>query len=131
MKDKEKTKDLPKYKKSGGKYQEAFKIKVIEALYLGEESESYIARRLGIPNPSVHRIKRNMLEKYGYTRILEEMKKDQFSCKDKDLVAENANLKKALELSMLKVAALETLIDVVDSELNINIRKKGGSKQSK
>ena len=131
MKDKEKTDDLTKYKKSGGKYQEAFKIKVLEALYLGEESESYIARRLGIPNPSVHGIKRNMLEQYGYIRILDEMKKDQSTDKDKDLAAENAKLKKALEMSLLKVAALETLIDVVDAELNIDIRKKGGSKQSK
>jgi transposase len=53
------------------------------------------------------------------------------SDKDKDLATENAKLKEALELSMLKVAALETLIDVVDAQLNIDIRKKGGSKQSK
>lgn len=39
-------------------------------------------------------------------------------------------LKKALEAAQLKVAALETLVDVAERELNIDIRKKPGAKQS-
>lgn len=39
-------------------------------------------------------------------------------------------LKKALADAELKVAALNTLIDVAEEQLNINIRKKPGAKQS-
>jgi transposase len=39
-------------------------------------------------------------------------------------------LQKALEEAQLKVAALNTLIDVAEEQLKINIRKKPGAKQS-
>jgi predicted nucleic acid-binding Zn-ribbon protein len=39
-------------------------------------------------------------------------------------------LQKALEDAQLKVAALNTLIDVAEEQLKINIRKKPGAKQS-
>jgi transposase-like protein len=39
-------------------------------------------------------------------------------------------LKKALAESQLKVIALETLVDVAERELKIDIRKKSGAKQS-
>jgi hypothetical protein len=48
----------------------------------------------------------------------------------KDLQADNEALKKALEEAQLKVAALNTLIDVAEEQLKINIRKKPGAKQS-
>lgn len=39
------------------------------------------------------------------------------------------DLEKALEAANLKIISLETLIDVAEEELNIEIRKKSGSKQ--
>lgn len=45
---------------------------------------------------------------------------------DEDII----KLKKALEESQLKVKALETLIDVAEEQLKIDIRKKSGAKQS-
>jgi transposase len=39
-------------------------------------------------------------------------------------------LKKALAASQLKVAALETMVDIAERELKIDIRKKSGAKQS-
>ena len=66
----------------------------------------------------------------GYYRILDEMKKGQKeegSNAEKEVEA----LRKALELATMKVAALETLIDVAEDRHNIDIRKKIGSKQSK
>jgi transposase-like protein len=39
-------------------------------------------------------------------------------------------LQKALEDAQLKIAALNTLIDVAEDQLKINIRKKPGAKQS-
>jgi transposase-like protein len=47
-----------------------------------------------------------------------------------DLQATNEDLKKQLEEAQLKIAALNTLIDVAEEQLKINIRKKPGAKQS-
>lgn len=59
------------------------------------------------------------------------MKKDK-SAKKNNIPA-NADVKdlqKALEEAQLKIAALNTLIDVAEEQLKINIRKKPGAKQS-
>lgn len=40
-------------------------------------------------------------------------------------------LQKRLSLSELKVEALETMIDIAEEQLHIDIRKKSGAKQSK
>jgi transposase len=48
----------------------------------------------------------------------------------KDLQADNEVLKKQLQEAQLKIAALNTLIDVAEEQLKINIRKKPGAKQS-
>jgi len=47
-----------------------------------------------------------------------------------DLQAANEALKKQLQEAELKIAALNTLIDVAEEQLKINIRKKPGAKQS-
>ena len=51
----------------------------------------------------------------------------------KDTTPNNADVKalqKALEDAQLKILALNTLIDVAEEQLQINIRKKPGAKQS-
>lgn len=131
MKNELETPNSVKYKNTR-EYREAYKLAAIQDLVSHHESDGFIARKYGFTSGFMSSLKKDMLEKQGYFRILEQMKK-----KDKpdktaaELAAENEELKKALELSMMKVAALETLIDVVDNQLNIDIRKKGGSKQSK
>ena len=129
MKKELKSENVGKYKNSQH-YRQAFRIKLINDLVANQESMSFIARKHGIPADSLGGIKRNILNELGYYRILEEMKKNQ---KDHGSNAEKQveALKKALELATMKVAALETLIDVAEDRHNINIRKKTGSKQSK
>ena len=39
-------------------------------------------------------------------------------------------LKKALEEANLKIKALDTMIDIAEEQLKINIRKKSGARQS-
>lgn len=46
-----------------------------------------------------------------------------------DLQNKNKQLEAALNLAKLKITALETMIDIAESELNIDIRKKSGTKQ--
>ncbi len=108
----------------------SFKLKVLDDLIANQELGSHIARKHSIPNGTLSSFRQRTLEKLGYYRILEQMKKDRQSGKlSKE--EEIAKLKEALELATMKVAALETLIDVAEDQLNIDIRKKPGSKQSK
>jgi transposase-like protein len=46
-----------------------------------------------------------------------------------DLQKKNQELEAALKMARLKITALETMIDIAESELNIDIRKKSGTKQ--
>ena len=47
-----------------------------------------------------------------------------------NLAAENKALRQALSQANLKIKALDTLIDVAEENLKIDIRKKPGAKQS-
>lgn len=46
-----------------------------------------------------------------------------------ELIKRNEELQAALQLAQLKITALEVMIEVAESELNIDIRKKSGTKQ--
>lgn len=131
MQELQETPNTVKYKNTR-EYRAAYKLAAIQDLVSNKESDNYIGRKYGFSSGFMSILKKDMLEKQGYFRILEQMrKKDKPDKTAEELATENEELKKALELSMMKVAALETLIDVVDDQLNIDIRKKGGSKQSK
>lgn len=77
---------------------------------------SYWVRRFEgrVNQPKSHSIKKIVLN--------QEEKKGQ--CQDV------AALKKALEETLLKNKALETMIDIAEQELKVNIRKKSGTKRS-
>lgn len=47
----------------------------------------------------------------------------------RNLQKKNEELEAALKMAKLKITALETMIDIAESELNIDIRKKSGTKQ--
>ena len=49
--------------------------------------------------------------------------------KSPDEVERIKELEAALEVAKLKIVGLETLIDVAEEQLNIEIRKKSGTKQ--
>ncbi|WP_420575371.1 hypothetical protein [Ekhidna sp.] len=120
--------DIGKYKSC--KYRIAFKLKVIDDLIANQESDTFISRKHGIPSGSLWSIKRDLLNRLGYYPILDQVTKKQQQGK---LTSEEEveALKKALDLATMKVAALETLIDVAEDQFNIDIRKKPESKQSK
>jgi transposase len=113
-------------------YPNGFKMKLIDELVKNSGSDNQIAIGLGMPSGTLFGYKKELLQQLGFFRILEGMKKNQDKEKSfSDIERENTELKKALELAMLKVAGLETLIDVAEDQLNISIRKKSGAKQSK
>lgn len=123
-----KSADLGKHKNEHH-YRQAFKIKLLDELVSNEESISFIARKNGMHAGSLFRMKKELLTELGYYRILDSMKKNQDQ--DSSSAKQVEELQKALELATMKVAALETLIDVAEDKHNIDIRKKTGSKQSK
>lgn len=119
-------------KKNKQEYRKSFRIKMLELYVSSQETLSHQSRTLGITLPTYTTIVKQELEKSGYYRILANMnKKLKENPKGKDLQKENEELRKALELARLKVAGLETMIEVAEEELKINIRKKSGAKQSK
>ena len=128
MKEQLKSEDLGKYKSR--KYRMAFKLRIVDDLIANQESDTFLARRYGIPKGSLWNIKQELLNRLGYYPILDQVTKKQQQGK---LTSEEEveALKKALDLATMKVAALETLIDVAEDQFNIDIRKKPESKQSK
>lgn len=130
MQERENLVKLGKYKNDRN-YRQAFKLKVLEDAIACNESDSFIERKHGIGDGSLRHFKKSILTKLGYYRILEDVKKQSESSAGIDLSQENEKLKKALELAMMKVQALEVLIEVAEDQLNVDIRKKGESKQSK
>lgn len=130
MKEQAKVNDLGKYKNDRN-YRLAFKLKVIDDLVANHESDAFIERKHGVAAGTVRFFRKTVLEELGYYRILEGMKKRVKSDAEDATAQEITELKKALELATMKVAALETLIEVAEDQFNISIRKKPGSKQSK
>lgn len=124
--------DNEKKYKSKRQYRAAFKYMLLEELVRDKESLTFVSRKHGIIDSTLVGFRKEALEQLGYFRILNQMKGGNTNKKDSSaLEKENEELKKALELAMLKVSALETLVDVAEDQFNIQIRKKPGAKQSK
>lgn len=112
-------------------YRAAFKYKILEELVRDRDTLTFVARKYGVVDSTIVHFRKEALEHLGYFRILNNMKSSELDKDASALKKENEELKKALELAMLKVAALETLVDVAEDQFNIQIRKKPGAKQSK
>lgn len=117
--------------KSKRQYRAAYKQRILEELVKDQESLTFVSRKYGVSDSTVCSFRKEALEQQGYFRILSKMKSTEKAKDTSSLEKENEELKKALELAMLKVAALETLVDVAEDQFNIQIRKKPGAKQSK
>lgn len=119
-----------------GRYPEELKRKIAKEYLAGRASAGYLAEEHGLKNKSV--VKEFVK---WYRRKDELCVQNEDSMADKKASADNAGepsareqlkqLKRQLELSQLKVEALETMIDIAEKELQIDIRKKSGAKQSK
>jgi transposase-like protein len=81
--------------------------------------------------------KKEASEKYGVVKSAIDYWIKQYSCSVSDNKQKNnkvtsdkeKELEKSLEAAKLKILALETMIDVAEKSLNIDIRKKPGTKQ--
>jgi len=123
--------NIEKKYKSKRQYRAAFKFKILEELVRDKETLTFVSRKYGMLAGTLIKFREEALEQLGYFRILNSMKSYKHNKDVTALEKENEELKKALELAMLKVSALETLVDVAEDQFNIQIRKKPGAKQSK
>lgn len=98
-------------------------------LYLtGEYTLREVAKMGGISHTTLYKWIVNGIpckRKSRYIIVNEKSKPQPVDSRD----AEIARLKAALEKAELRAHALDTMIDVVEANLNIKIRKKAGAKQ--
>jgi transposase len=116
-------------------YSDDLRKKVAEEYLTGTLSHKELAEKYGFPNRNVviaivAWYKRN----YDISAIA--IRKNTISNPTKEqalvhLEERAKQLEKALEYAQLKISGLEVMIDVAEKELNIAIRKKSGTKQSK
>lgn len=120
--------------KRGNRYPDEFKRKLAQECLSGRFSFAVAAEEYGLKNKIVVRdIVKWYRKKYelSLSKDSELMKKTKPSPEDMKLEEENRRLKAELQLSKLKVETLETMIDIAEEQLKINIRKKSGTQQSK
>ena len=113
------------------KVEEQTKIKIVEEIKTGMISCLGASRKYRVPRNTIKawagKLNLTTLLNADNSSTLPGMTQSQES---KLLIKKIHELTKALELSQLKNLALETMIEVAESDLHIKIRKKRGTKQS-
>jgi len=128
-----KSKDKTKIstRKPWGRLSEDVKEKILSEINSGILSKSAASRKYGLPRSTIGLWfeKRNLaiLAQVNPSNVLSAMDENQETRLLKKKIDE---LTKALADAQLKNAGLETMIEVAESELKINIRKKRGTKRS-
>jgi len=120
--------------KSGNRYPDEFKRKLAQEYLSGRFSYAVAAEEYGLKDKRVVRefvkwyLKKSEL---SLTNESVPMKKVKPSSEELNLEERIKQLESDLRMSKLKVEALETMIDIAEDQLKIDIRKKSGTQQSK
>jgi transposase-like protein len=120
--------------KSGNRYPDEFKRKLAQEYLSGRFSYAVAAEEYGLKDKRVVRefvkwyLKKSELSP---TNESVPMKKVKPSSEELNLEERIKQLESDLRMSKLKVEALETMIDIAEDQLKIDIRKKSGTQQSK
>ena len=109
-------------------FSDAEKLQLInEYLASGESKEVFQTKRhLGHNNLSRWMLTFGISNQSQPVSMIKPKEEDAYT---KQLHEEIARLKKELEYEKLRSKAFETMIDIAEDELNVNIRKKSGAKQ--
>ncbi len=127
---------MKKEKPGNRRYGQALKRKIAEEYLSGKFSYAVAAEEYGLKDKDVVK---EFVRWYKRTLYLEQMKEKEheplsqeelFASTESPTQAQILELKRQLDQAKLKIAGLETLIDVAEQELKISIRKKSGTKQS-
>lgn len=119
--------------KARGCYPEELKRKIAKEYLAGKASAGYLAEEHGLKNKGVvvEFVKWYRRKDELYAQNQAAMPSKKATPQEHSAQEEIQQLKRQLELSKLKVEALETMIDIAEKEFQIEIRKKSGAKQSK
>lgn len=127
---------MKKEKLGNRRYGKALKRKIAEEYLRGKFSYAVAAEEYGLNNKDVAK---EFVRWYKRTLYLEQMEeKEHKKSSPQETSASTAlpiqeqvlELERQLEQAKLKIAGLETMIDIAEQELKISIRKKSGTKQS-
>jgi transposase len=118
-------------RKPWGRLNEEIKAKIISEISSGLLSERAAGRKYGLPKSTVGK----WHDKHNLATLLRPQTPDvpleMDETKESKLLKKKIEeLTKALSDAQLKNVALETMIEVAETELKIKIRKKRGTKQS-
>lgn len=106
-----------------------FKKKVAQEYMNGDRSYQQLSVQYGVDRPTICRWVKRF---YSELSVSEPTSTDMTDTEKKELEAlkkQNAELKKKLEYADLKATAFETMIDIAERQLGIDIKKKPGTKQ--
>lgn len=113
------------------KHDFAFMRSVVRHYETSDLSLRQIGRIYGIAATQVARWKRLFSSELYAENPLTNLLMNPEEQKDLDVLKkQNEDLLKKLELANLKIAGLEMMIDIAEEELQYDIRKKSGTKQS-
>ena len=124
-----------KAKKTGGgdrKFSDAFKRQVVQEFYSGKELARELAERYDLHGAkTVHHWANDLKSKGEDFSHLPGPKSELERKTERSAEERIKSLERQLEDERLKTLGLETMIDIAEKELRIQIRKKSGTKQSK
>lgn len=112
-------------------YELSFMLMVVSEYERGNESIRQIAARFGVSRQQVRYWRSRFSSDIGQPTLTIHPMTDQEKKEFEALKKQNEELAKKLEYANLQVFGLQTMIDVAEEQLKIEIRKKPGSKQSK
>lgn len=107
-------------------YSDSFRRMVVEEVLSGSIYIAGAAKKYGIAHRSTVS---SWIKWYQNNSDIEPSKLSTVADQGTDESEQLQKLKAELELARLKIIGLETLIDVAEEQLNIDIRKKPGTKQ--
>ncbi|MEI8205126.1 MAG: transposase [Bacteroidota bacterium] len=121
-------------KKKVKRYSEDFKFKVVQEYLNQDVSKEELQIKYGIRGSSIILY---WIRKFGLESMNEHQLETDCSMKanlkksstEIDLENENQKLKQLLEHERLRTLSLNTMIDIAERDLKIQIRKKSGAKQ--
>ena len=111
-------------------YDIAFMRQVVQEYLTGSEGYEKLARRINISASSIREWVLKFSSDLGDQLIVSPPMSEQEQQEVEALKKKQKELEKQLELANMKIFGLQTLIDVAEDVLKIDIRKKSGSKQS-
>ena len=127
--------NLKKRVKNYHRYPEELKRKIAKEYLSGTASYGILAEEHGLRNKGVVKEfvkwyrRRLEMEQVAIEEMKKSGKAQESKSSDLEKEEELAALRKKLELAELKAEMLETMINVAESELSIDIRKKSGTNQ--